>query len=88
MWASTDPDNKVTAAADGSYRLNVVKHSGTFTVIAEYTAGDGNYKTSDPRDRQYNRARPYAGYRAEVWIYHHVYRSRQPFSRLAESPIF
>ena len=50
VWASTDPDNKVTAAADGSYSLNVVKHSGTFTVIAEYTAGDGNYKTSDPRE--------------------------------------
>ena len=49
VWASTDPDNKVTAAADGSYSLSGVKHSGTFTVIAEYTAGDGNYKTSDPQ---------------------------------------
>ena len=50
VWASTDPTNKVPVnTSDGSYSLNGVKHSGTFTITAEYTAGDGNYKTSDPK---------------------------------------
>ena len=51
VWASTDPDNKVPVnPADGSYTLNGVKHSGNFTVTAEYTAtGNSNYKTSDPQ---------------------------------------
>ena len=51
VWASTDPGNKVPVnTADGSYSLNGVKHSGTFTITAEYTAtGNSNYKTSDPQ---------------------------------------
>ena len=51
VWASTDPDNKVPVnPADGSYTLNGVKHSGTFTLTAEYTAtGNSNYTTSDPQ---------------------------------------
>ena len=51
VWASTDPTNKVTVnTADGSYSLSGVKHSGTFTITAEYTAtGNSNYTTSDPQ---------------------------------------
>ena len=52
VWASTDPDNKVPVnTADGSYTLSGVKHSGTFTITAEYTAtGNSNYTTSDPQN--------------------------------------
>ena len=52
VWASTDPTNKVPVnTADGSYSLSGVKHSGTFTVTAEYTAtGNSNYTTSDPQN--------------------------------------
>ena len=46
VWASTDPTKKVSVdTTDGSYSLEVVKHSGTFTITADYTAGDGDYKT-------------------------------------------
>ena len=34
---------------DGSYSLEVVKHSGTFTITADYTAADGNYKAGAPQ---------------------------------------
>ena len=52
VWASTDPTNKVPVnPADGSYTLSSVKHSGTFTITAEYTAtGNSNYTTSDPQN--------------------------------------
>ena len=50
VWASTDPGNKVTVdTADGSCTLEGVRHSGTFTIIADYTATDGNYKAGDPQ---------------------------------------
>ena len=50
MWASTDPGNKVTVdSADGSYTLQVTHHQGTFTLTADYTAGDGNYKAGTPQ---------------------------------------
>ena len=48
VWASTDPATKVAAAADGSYTLTVT-HPGTFTVSADYTATDGNYKAVAPQ---------------------------------------
>ena len=49
-WASTDPGNKVTVdTADGSYTLEGVRHSGTFTITADYTAADGDYKTGAPQ---------------------------------------
>ena len=48
VWASTDPTTKVTVGADGSYTL-AVTHPGTFSIIAEYTARDGNYYSSYPR---------------------------------------
>ena len=35
VWASTDTANKVTAGAKGNYSLTV-KHSGTFTIDADY----------------------------------------------------
>ena len=46
MWSSIDPAKKVEVGADGSYSLQVAGHSGSFTITAEYTATDGNYKTS------------------------------------------
>ena len=46
MWASTDPAKKVAVGAGGSYSLQVAGHSGSFTITAEYTATDGNYKAS------------------------------------------
>ena len=49
VWASTDPARKVEVGADGSYSLQVAGHTGSFTITAEYTATDGNYKTSDPK---------------------------------------
>ena len=50
VWASTDPTKKVSVdTTDGSYSLEVVKHSGTFTITADYTAGDGNYKAGAPQ---------------------------------------
>ena len=50
VWASTDPTKKVAVGTDGSYSLQVVGHSGSFTITAEYTAtGNRNYKTSDPK---------------------------------------
>ena len=50
VWASTDPGNKVTVdPADDSYTLEGVRHSGTFTITADYTAADGNYKTGAPQ---------------------------------------
>ena len=50
VWASTDPAKKVEVGADGGYSLQVVNHSGSFTITAEYTAtGNRNYKTSDPK---------------------------------------
>ena len=49
VWASTDPTTKVTVGNDGSYSLKVVDHPGTFTVSADYTATDGNYKAVAPQ---------------------------------------
>ena len=50
VWASTDPTKKVSVdTTDGSYSLEVVKHSGTFTITADYTAGDGDYKAGAPQ---------------------------------------
>ena len=50
VWASTDPTKKIDVGTDGSYTLQVVNHTGNFTITAEYTAtGNRNYKTSDPR---------------------------------------
>ena len=51
VWSSVNPANKVPVdSTDGSYSLQVVNHSGSFTITAEYTAaGDKNYKTGDPR---------------------------------------
>ena len=49
VFASTDPTNKVTVnEKDGSYSLTIT-HTGDFTLTAEYTATDGNYKTSRPQ---------------------------------------
>ena len=49
VWASTDLATKVTVGTDGSYNLKVVDHPGTFTVSADYTATDGNYKAAAPQ---------------------------------------
>ena len=50
VWASTDPTKKVSVdTTDGSYSLNVAGHPGTFTITADYTAGDGNYKAGAPQ---------------------------------------
>ena len=51
VWSSVNPANKVPVdSTDGSYSLQVVNHSGNFTITAEYTAaGTKNYKTGDPR---------------------------------------
>ena len=50
VWSSIDPAKKVDVGTDGSYSLQVVNHTGSFTVTAEYTAtGNNNYKTSDPK---------------------------------------
>ena len=49
VWASTDPATKVTVGTDGSYSLEVVDHPGAFTVSADYTATDGNYKAVAPQ---------------------------------------
>ena len=49
VWSSIDPGKKVDVGADGSYSLEVAGHTGSFTITAEYTATDGNYKTSDPK---------------------------------------
>ena len=46
VWA--DPAKKVAANPDGSYRLKVA-HSGSFTLTADYTGTDGNYKASAPK---------------------------------------
>ena len=46
VWA--DPAKKVAAKADGSYSLKVT-HSGNFTLTADYTGADGNYKASAPQ---------------------------------------
>lgn len=35
VWASTDPTKKVAVGADGSYRLQVAGHSGSFTITAD-----------------------------------------------------
>ena len=48
MWASTDPNRKVVAKADGTYRIEVT-HAGTFGITAGYTGTDGNYKTSNEK---------------------------------------
>ena len=49
VWASTDTTTKVTVGTDGSYSIEVVDHPGTFTVSADYTATDGNYKAVAPQ---------------------------------------
>ena len=46
VWA--DPAKKVVARADGGYRLKVT-HPGSFTLNADYTRTDGNYKASAPK---------------------------------------
>ena len=46
VWSSIDPANKVPAAADGSYTLEVANHTGRFTITADYTAADGKYTAS------------------------------------------
>ena len=48
VWASTDPNRKVAAKADGTYSLEVT-HAGTFGITAGYTGTDGNYKISDEK---------------------------------------
>ena len=49
VWASTDPGNKVSVdTADGSFTLSV-KHPVTFTLNADYTAPDKNYKAGAPQ---------------------------------------
>ena len=45
MWV--DPARKAAAKADGGWSLKVT-HSGTFTITADYTGTDGNYKASAP----------------------------------------
>ena len=47
LWLSTDPTKKVRGDSEGQVSLEV-KHSGTFTLIANYTGEDGKYKQSDP----------------------------------------
>ena len=50
VWASTDPTKKVSVdTTDGSYTLQVTDHPGTFTLTADYTATDGNYKAGAPQ---------------------------------------
>ena len=50
VWASTDPENKVTVdTTDGSYTLKVADHTGSFTITADYTGTDGNYKAGAPQ---------------------------------------
>ena len=54
VWFCIDPTNctdpaKKDVGADGSYSLEVAGHTGSFTITAEYTATDGNDKTSDPK---------------------------------------
>ena len=49
VWSSIDPAEKVAVGADGSYTLQVAGHSGSFTITAEYTATDGNYRAGDPK---------------------------------------
>ena len=44
VWSSVDPTKKIEVGTDGSYSLQVAGHSGSFTITAEYTATDGNYK--------------------------------------------
>lgn len=49
VWASTDTNNKVSVnTTDGSYTM-IVTHSGTFTLNADYTAADKNYKAATPQ---------------------------------------
>ena len=49
VYASTDPSNKIAVnSTNGSYSLKVT-HKGSFTLTAEYTGTDGNYKTSDAK---------------------------------------
>ena len=48
VWASTDPNRKVAAKADGTYSIEVT-HAGTFGITSGYTGTDGNYKTSDEK---------------------------------------
>ena len=49
IWASTDTKKKVKTDKDGNYTLEVARHSGTFTITANYTNPDGNYKQSAPQ---------------------------------------
>ena len=49
VWASTDPTKKIAVGADGSYTLKVAGHRGSFTITAEYTASNKNYKSSAPK---------------------------------------
>ena len=46
VWAN--PARRAAAKADGTYSLKVT-HSGTFTITADYTGTDGNYKASAPK---------------------------------------
>ena len=50
VWSSINPARKVAVGTDGSYSLQVINHTGSFAITAEYTAtGNKNYKTSDPK---------------------------------------
>ena len=49
VWSSIDPETKVSVdPADGSFTITVT-HPGTFTLNADYTAPDKNYKTGAPQ---------------------------------------
>ena len=48
VWASTAPTTKVTAAADGSYTLEVAGHPGTFTINVDYPAAR-DYQAAAPQ---------------------------------------
>ena len=54
VWFCIDPTNctdpaKKDVGADGSYSLEVAGHTGSFTITADYTAADGNYKAGAPQ---------------------------------------
>ena len=49
VWSSIDPETKVSVdPADGSFTITVT-HPGTFTLNADYTAPDKNYKAGAPQ---------------------------------------
>ena len=49
VWSSIDPETKVSVdPADGSFTITVT-HPGTFTLNADYTTPDKNYKAGAPQ---------------------------------------